>query len=211
LNFTVPSSVGPSGATYGVSIQLFQTDGSKYSGKIQSDIFNLSSATGNWSNSQLSDYVLSSPDTIPCSSFACVKDCSDMVWTNNTNLSGAGETGNSSVYRDCAEKCPGVTIPRAQNEAASTTTSLETNFITYGGTYAPEPTEYTMMAPVCPATTSSQDQLTQATESSSTRSATSPTKSSAAFPAFRSSSELYAWIWKAMTIGAAVYLSPVSI
>lgn len=207
IQFTIPPSVGPDGANYGVSIQLFQTDGSRYSVDVGSNIFNLSSATGNWSKSQLADWVLSSPDTIPCSSFACVKNCADMVW----NLTMYAETSNDTVYRDCAAKCPGVTIPLVQGEAASSsTTSVWTSLITYTHGIGETTTLASRTPPVCPTTTASQSGQASETESSSTPTSTStstgtvasPTKSSAADRLSGRYDRAWLWGWNTVLIAA---------
>ncbi len=110
FNVTIPGSVGPSGSYYGISAQIFKPNGDesnrggRYSVEIPSNIFNLTGATGNWSEYQLEDYTLWSADLIPCTSFACVKACvSNLTWVT--------EKDNSTTqYENCANSCPGVNI-----------------------------------------------------------------------------------------------------
>jgi hypothetical protein len=201
--FSIPPSVGPDGPNYGISFQLFQTDSSKYSVSSGSNIFNLTSATGNWSRSQLGDYVLSSPDAIPCQSFACVKDCADLFF-DVKDLSAT----NGTSYRDCAEKCPNVTIPLAQGESASTTTSADTSLITY--THG-QGMSTSMLASrsthMCTASTSSSSQTEVGISktgsrslATSTGSAASATKSSAASHLLESKNRV--WSWGIVGLGA---------
>lgn len=116
--------------------------------------------------------------------------------------------GNS--YRDCAEKCPDVTIPLAQGEAASTTTSADTSLITYTHTKG-ETTSMLASRPmaVCTASTSSSLQAgtgVSRTASGSlaklTGSAASATKSSAACPLLGGRN--WVWDWRMVGLGALV-------
>jgi hypothetical protein len=98
---TIPADVGPSGSFYALHASVFQTNGETYGAEISSGTFELTGATGNWSQSQLEDYTLWSADGYPCSSFACVKVCSDTFWRKNNN---------SDEYEKCANNCRDVSM-----------------------------------------------------------------------------------------------------
>jgi hypothetical protein len=138
-------------------------------------------ATGNWSHFQLSDLTLASPQNIPCTSFACVKDCSDDVY-NPFNVTWAPATGPTS-YTDCALKCPGVSFDFLTAAASSSTKGP--SLVTYGQSTSTWLYKSDMPLPVCTLTPSSKTGVVSnmATETvggatSSTESVASPTKTS---------------------------------
>ena len=175
-------SVGSDGPLYGVQIELFQTDGTIYSTPLNSNLFNLTSATGNWSHFQLPGVNLASASDIPCTSFACVKNCSDQFY-DPFNLSSGSPSGLTN-YTDCASKCPGV--GSAFLPVTTTTTSVSTLSATYESTFVGTTSTYPshMPLPVCTLTSSSSTSGltilsgTVRTGPSLTGTAASPTKTS---------------------------------
>ncbi|KAF2812381.1 uncharacterized protein BDZ99DRAFT_569069 [Mytilinidion resinicola] len=103
---TIPANIGPSGPHYVLKSQLIQTDGSRYGAELSSDVFDLTSATGNWAYTQLQGYTLWSADGVPCTGFPCVKNCSEAAH----NAYQKSNNASDSAYQDCANSCPGVNI-----------------------------------------------------------------------------------------------------
>lgn len=153
FTFTIPTSVGPDGPLYGVQIELFQTDGTSYSTPLNSNLFNLTSATGNWSHFQLPGVNLASASNVPCTSFACVKNCSDQFY-DPPNLSSGPPSGLTN-YTDCALKCPDVSS--AFLPVTTTMTSVTTLSATYESTSVGSTSIYPsdMPLPLCTPTSSS--------------------------------------------------------
>jgi hypothetical protein len=176
-------SVGPDGPLYGVQIEPFQTDGTSYSTPLNSNLFNLNSAAGNWSHFQLPRVNLASASDIPCTSFACVKNCSDQFY-DPPNLSSEPSSGLTN-YTDCALKCPGVSSAFLP---VTTTTSVSTLSPTYQSPFLGSTSTYPsdMPLPVCTITSGSSisglntGSGTVGTSPSLTGTAASPSKTSGA-------------------------------
>lgn len=102
FNVTIPPTVGPSGEHYVLVARIHQSDGSRYGSALESEVFDLAGANGNWNSFQKTGYTLWGDDGIPCGSYACVKDC-------EATAEARGAT-NTTLYQGCANKCPSVSI-----------------------------------------------------------------------------------------------------
>lgn len=98
--------------------QVHQTDGSWYGASLESEVFDLIDANGTWSSFQESGIgrTLWGDDGIPCGSYACVKNCAD---------SSLGET-NRTLYNNCANECPSVSIDFANSTVGGQPTASRT-------------------------------------------------------------------------------------
>jgi hypothetical protein len=103
FSITIPKDVGPPGLLYYISAEVWQVTGERYGGGDISNKFNLSGATGKFSQVQLSGNYLWRADWFPCSSSACVQACED-VGRSNTLSQGAAD----SPWRNCVNACPDI-------------------------------------------------------------------------------------------------------
>jgi hypothetical protein len=97
---TIPANVGPSGKHYVLMARVMNTDGSFYTGQMNSDVFDLTGANGTWARFQQQGSYLWGDNGIDCVGWSCVKGCADatnMVTTNGT-------------YEKCVNSCPNVSI-----------------------------------------------------------------------------------------------------
>jgi hypothetical protein len=97
-----------------------QTDGPYYGASLQSNVFELVGGTGEWSAVQLQGYALWGADGIPCSSYSCVRNCSNVESEETSNIP---ENGNST-YNDCANSCPDVYIDPSSTRGGQPTATL---------------------------------------------------------------------------------------
>jgi hypothetical protein len=116
----IPAAVGPSGSTYSlVTLEYHEdpNDGSP-SGYLYSGAFDLTAATGYWSQYELFGHrSLGDPDHIPCSAYECARNCNQKYYPANLNDVNAYE----NTY-ECVIACPGVTPWDSSSAADGTNT-----------------------------------------------------------------------------------------
>ncbi|KAI5362060.1 hypothetical protein Slin15195_G057100 [Septoria linicola] len=118
-NLTIPASVGPSADYYSIAIADLTTgQGATYSNR-----FNLSGATGNYSDyeNDLKGSPFWSANDLPCSAYECARECAMDSYPEDLT-----ETEAYNTMKDCILECDGVTPAASQTKpalASSTSTS----------------------------------------------------------------------------------------
>jgi hypothetical protein len=110
IPFTIPADVGPSGQYYALRLEVLPGDLSRlqlFAPSLTSDAFFLSNATGVFSVLQRVGAGLPDASWYPCSSFACVTNCVDSVFSINGGGPKGGANGTGPSW-PCVENCPGV-------------------------------------------------------------------------------------------------------
>jgi len=101
LDLTVPASVGPSGDYYSIAIaDLTSGKTSTYSNH-----FNLTGGTGQYTDYEqhLGGAPFWDANALPCSSYACARQCAQSSYPNDLSDSSAYDT-----MKTCILNCPGV-------------------------------------------------------------------------------------------------------
>ncbi|KAF2652010.1 hypothetical protein K491DRAFT_719343 [Lophiostoma macrostomum CBS 122681] len=117
---SIPSSIGPSGSNYVLVARTLQTDGSYYGASLQSNVFELTGGTGKWSAVQSQGYTLWGADGIPCSSYSCVRNCSNA----ESEGTASNAQNGTSTYNACANSCPNVYIDPSSTRGGQPTATL---------------------------------------------------------------------------------------
>ncbi|RDL33806.1 uncharacterized protein BP5553_08174 [Venustampulla echinocandica] len=158
LKVQIPPTVGPSGKTYSIAARGFNGDGKKSdsAGFQSSNDFELTGGTGQWSEQELQGFSMSNPDTIPCGSYGCIKDCNTKFLTDD--IRKAGINAYKPAY-ECFAACPGVKLPSwevvlAQSGAAPSSSSAvaSSTSAVASSTVAPAPTNNTTAYTNCTST-----------------------------------------------------------
>ncbi|PPJ54270.1 hypothetical protein CBER1_06573 [Cercospora berteroae] len=100
-NLSIPASVGPSASYYSIAIaDLTTSQGATYSNR-----FTLSNTTGSYSDyeNSLSGSPFWSPDQLPCTAYACARNCAMDSYPEDLKEQEAFET-----MKECILECPGV-------------------------------------------------------------------------------------------------------
>ncbi|KAK3066979.1 hypothetical protein LTR53_016416, partial [Teratosphaeriaceae sp. CCFEE 6253] len=102
ISLTIPASVGPSADYYSIAIADLSTgEGATYSNH-----FNFTGGTGNYTKyeDQLGGAPFWSADALPCSAYACARQCAQAGYPGDLTDSSAYDTMQACILR-----CPGVT------------------------------------------------------------------------------------------------------
>lgn len=119
-NFTIPAEVGPSASYY--SIGIGEVDGDEddidYSNR-----FTFTGGTGNYTQyeTDLKGQPFWDANDLPCSAYACARECVDASYPDDLTDSKAYNT-----MKDCVNKCPGVTQTSQTEPAVTSSASAST-------------------------------------------------------------------------------------
>ncbi|KKY30966.1 hypothetical protein UCDDA912_g09087 [Diaporthe ampelina] len=126
-NFTIPAEVGPSASYYSIGVGEVDgdTDDIDYSNK-----FTFTGGTANYTEyeTHLNGDPFWDADNLPCSAYACARECADASYPDDLTDSTAYNT-----MKTCINKCPGVTQTsqttpiEASSASASTATSTSSS------------------------------------------------------------------------------------
>lgn len=119
-NLTIPADVGPSASYYSIGIGEVggDQDDIDYSNR-----FTFSGGTGNYTKyeTDLKGSPFWDADDLPCSAYACARECVDASYPDDLTDSTAYNT-----MKACVNKCPGVTQTSQTEPAVTTSASAST-------------------------------------------------------------------------------------
>jgi len=114
VTINIPASVGPDADTYMITTMEFNPDPDMDgpSGFQYTKDFSFTGGTGFWSEYETSGHGIGDADNIPCTAYACARNCSQAFYPANAadddNDSNADITPYKNTY-ECVAACPGVT------------------------------------------------------------------------------------------------------
>ncbi|KAK2010696.1 hypothetical protein LZ32DRAFT_374006 [Colletotrichum eremochloae] len=107
----IPADAVPDSADLKITAMEWNSDPNKDgpSGFEYSGDFTFSGGTGEWGKTELDGSLLGDMDRIPCSAYACARQCNDKYFEERNTTSE-----DPSVYKntyECVAACPGTTFP----------------------------------------------------------------------------------------------------
>ncbi|KAK1449979.1 hypothetical protein CPAR01_05364 [Colletotrichum paranaense] len=107
----IPADAIPDGSDFKITAMEWNSDPTKDgpSGFEYSNDFSFSGGTGQWGKTELGGSTLGDMDRIPCTAYACARNCNDKYFEERNTTSE-----DPSVYKntyECVAACPGTTFP----------------------------------------------------------------------------------------------------
>ncbi len=175
LTVQIPADIGPSGIEY-YSFLVEQyidedDDSDGYTGGY-TDNFLFTGGTGYWSEYELSGNIIASGIDLPCTAYACARNCSQAFYPSDT-----GDDLNSyqSAY-ECIAACPGVDAVSWDEEEFYATATGDASYTASPSTTVTESAGETASSTL--STTTGSAPATKVTSGSSTVSKSSPVSAS---------------------------------